>query len=327
MSDSKTDERLHQATLWACEKLDDQSFRIETISADASFRRYYRIIRKNGDRSLVLMDAPPDKEDSGPFLDVAKRLRKAGLRAPRVYEFDLEMGFGIIEDLGDELFRSVIDENTAPEVFHGLFDVLERMAKTVDPVGLPPGDREFLQTELDLFTDWYLDRHRRRSLGDDEIETWAMLCNALIRNAEAQPQVFVHRDFHSCNLLHEAGKAPGIIDFQDAIHGPLSYDFVSLVWDRYIHWPRDRIEEWMEDMYRRLEPQVGLSTWVRYCDLMGLQRNLKIVGIFARLCHRDGKQEYIEMIPMFYRYLLDVIPLYPEFSDFRKILEDPTCAP
>jgi hypothetical protein len=136
----------------------------------------------------------------------------------------------------------------------------------------------------------------------------------------------VHRDFHSCNLL-ETGGGTGIIDFQDALLGPVSYDFISLVWDRYIAWPRERLEAWMADMHRRLGLDCSREEWVRQCDWMGLQRNIKIVGIFARLRYRDGKSGYLKMLPLFYRYLLDVLPRYPEFDDFRRILEQDECAP
>jgi aminoglycoside/choline kinase family phosphotransferase len=311
--------------------LGGNGLRLVPISGDASFRRYFRIERVGRQPNLVLMDAPPGREDSRPFLDVAARLRDAGLRAPKILHFDLEAGFGILEDLGDQLYRSVIDTESAPDIFPELFDVLADMAVEVSPDGLPNYDEGLLMQELDLFPDWYLEKHRGRSFSDHERAAWNAVCSALLDNARDQAQVFVHRDFHSCNLMYEANKPPGIIDFQDAVRGPLSYDFVSLVWDRYIHWPRDRIETWMTDMHARLAPGLAsglaLEDWVRHCDLMGLQRNLKVVGIFARLRHRDDKRGYIEMIPMFYRYLLDVLPRYPEFAEFHAILEDETCAP
>lgn len=326
MSFEATDARLQQATDWARRTLGEDGLRVEPISSDASFRRYFRVHR--GDReSLVLMDAPPEKEDSRPFIDIAGRLRESGLHAPEILHFDLERGFGIIEDLGNTLYRQVIDARSALALFPALFDVLARMARDVPAGGLPRYDDALLQQELDLFPDWYLDQHKKRPFSAGEQECWRILSRALIKNARQQPQVFVHKDFHSCNLMFRDGEMPGIIDFQDAVRGPLSYDFISLIWDRYIHWPRPQLELWMADMHARLEPGFGPDEWVRYCDLMGLQRNLKVVGIFARLRYRDNKEGYVEMIPMFYRYLLDVLPRYPEFSDFLSILEDDTCAP
>lgn len=326
MQENATDTRLEMAKQWAQRMLGTDRFELSAVSGDASFRRYFRIHR-DGREPLILMDAPPEQENSRPFLDVARRLKEAGLHAPGIYHFDLTMGFGIIEDCGDELYRSVISDGSADRVFPQLLDLLAQMANRVSSTGLPLYDEALLQQELDLFTDWYLEKHKQRVLGDAERRIWNGLCATLIESALSQPQVFVHRDFHSCNLLHMPGQAPAIIDFQDAVEGPVSYDFISLAWDRYIHWPRESIEGWMEDMRLRLDTAIDRDDWIRYCDLMGLQRNLKVVGIFARLFHRDGKQGYVEMIPMFYRYLLDVLPRYPGFSAFNQLLEDSSCAP
>ena len=272
------------------------------------------------------MDAPPDREDSRPFVEIASRLRSAGLKAPEVVDFDFELGFGLLEDFGDVLYRDVLDESTANDLLPGLFDILEGLARQVPSDGLPPYDGPVLQREMDLFPDWYLGRHRRRPLTGAERHSWDHLCTALIESAASQPQVFVHKDFHSCNLL-QTPAGPGLIDFQDALRGPVSYDLVSLLWDRYIAWPRGRLEEWMLEMRERLAPRIDAGEWIRRCDWMGLQRNLKIVGIFARLRYRDGKQGYLEMIPRFYQYLLDVLPRYPAFRDFQRLLEQAECAP
>jgi hypothetical protein len=273
------------------------------------------------------MDAPPGSEDLAAFLDIAERLRSAGLHAPEVSHFDLEQGFALLEDLGEELYRDIVTPGTVDGLFPGLFQVLARMAQAVDSCGLPDYDHDRLQTELNLFTDWYLLRHKQRRLSPREEQVWQKLCHDLTSSAAAQPQVFVHRDFHSNNLLCLEGGNPGIIDFQDALRGPLSYDFISLLWDRYIGWPRPRLENWMMRYRDLLALDIEPTVWIRWCDLMGLQRNLKIVGIFARLHYRDGKQAYLQMIPRFYGYLLDVLPRYPEFRDFLKLLEQTECAP
>lgn len=298
--------------------------RLEPVSGDASFRRYFRIQAPSGTR--ILMDAPPDLEDSRPFVEIASRLRSAGLRAPEVMDFDFDLGFGLLEDFGDVLYRDILDERTADDLLPGLFDVLEGLARRVSSDGLPAYDGPVLQSEMDLFPDWYLDRHRRRPLTGAERRSWDELCAALIESAASQPQVFVHKDFHSCNVL-QTPTGPGLIDFQDALRGPVSYDLVSLLWDRYIAWPRGQLEEWMLEMRERLAPRTAAAEWIRRCDWMGLQRNLKIVGIFARLRYRDGKQGYLEMIPRFYQYLLDVLPRYPEFRAVRNLLERAECAP
>ena len=319
------DIRLTRAASWAAARLGQRAVELCPIKQDASFRRYFRV--HTGAGTLILMDAPPEFENSAPFLDVAARLRQAGLHAPEVFHFDLEQGFGLLEDLGDRLYRDLVTPHTADELFPDLFLVLTRMAQKVNCRGLPQYDHNRLQTELRLFTDWYLLRHRQYTLDARQERAWRRLCAELQRSAAAQPQVFVHRDFHSSNLLYRRGGEPGIIDFQDAVRGPISYDFVSLLWDRHVAWPRWQLECWMEAYRVMLGLDIEPAAWVRWCDLVGVQRNLKIVGIFARLYHRDGKESYLQMIPAFYRYLLDVLPRYAEFGCFLEILEQPQCAP
>jgi aminoglycoside/choline kinase family phosphotransferase len=319
-----SDHRQRAAASWAAESLGLEQVSLEPVSGDASFRRYFRF--NDGNRSIILMDAPPEKEDSAPFVDIAGRLRSAGLNAPKILEFDLQQGFGLLEDFGDTLYRELISEQSVNTVFPELFGLLDGMACRVDTSGLPQYSDAALAQELDLFKTWYLECHRERPLRDAEAAIWESVCRLLIDSALEQPQVFVHKDFHSCNLL-QTPNGPGVIDFQDGVRGPLSYDFVSLVWDRYIAWDRDRLENWMKDVHAMLPLNCTIDEWVRYCDWMGLQRNLKIVGIFARLKHRDGKQGYVEMIPRFYQYLLDVLPRYPEFHEFQKMLEQNECAP
>jgi len=316
--------RERAAASWAAAALGLPRVELSPVSGDASFRRYYRIMTEG--QSIILMDAPPDREDSRPFVDIARRLRKAGLHAPAILRFDFEQGFGLLEDFGDTLYRDLVDAESVDTLFPDLFTLLEGMATRVDASGLPAYDDQLLQRELDLFPDWYLQRHRERPLAGGERALWADLCTKLIGSACAQRQVFVHKDFHSCNLLQTPG-GPGIIDFQDGVRGPVSYDLASLLWDRYVAWPRGRLEEWMLQVRPRLAPDVEPREWVRCCDWMGLQRNLKIVGIFARLRYRDDKRGYVEMIPRFYQYLLDVLPRYPEFGEFQALLEQAECAP
>ena len=319
------DIRLERALAWAAEQLDQAPNEFSPVSGDASFRRYFRLHTPNG--PLILMVAPPEHGGSEPFVNIASRLRKAGLHAPKILHFDLEQGYGLLEDLGDQLYRDLLTPTNADELLPGLFDVLTRMAAHTDATGLPPYDHALLQTELDLFPDWYLGRHKQVVLSGHEAQIWQAVCEQLKQSATGQAQAFVHRDFHSCNLLYREGEQVGIIDFQDAVQGPLNYDFISLVWDRYIAWPRARLETWMESFRSQLAPGIPAELWVKQCDWMGLQRNLKIVGIFARLHYRDSKTGYLEMVPRFYQYLLDVLPLYPEFKPFLDILEQPECAP
>ena len=318
------DRRREDGAVWAAEKMGLARVSLQPVCGDASFRRYFRF--EAGDRSVILMDAPRYRESSERFLDAGERLRNAGLNTPDIYHFDLDLGFGLMQDFGDVLFREVLSPDTVDELFPRLFDILETQAEHVDTEGLPEYNEERLQMELDLFPDWYLAQHKHRPMTGSEQTAWQELCGLLVESALAQPQVFVHRDFHSCNLL-DTGDGTGIIDFQDALHGPISYDFISLVWDRYIAWPRDRLEAWMAEMYSRYGLDCGLEEWIRQCDWMGLQRNIKIAGIFARLRYRDGKYGYLKMIPLFYRYLMDVLPRYPEFRGFLDLLEHDECAP
>lgn len=323
--DHAPDPRRQEAAAWAAESMSLENLKLEPVSGDASFRRYFRF--KTGNRSIILMDAPPDKEDSAPFVDIDRRLRAAGLNAPEILHFDLQLGFGLIEDYGDILYRDILDQKSVDDLFPPLFETLGTMALEVDVSGLPRYDALALQQEMALFPDWYLRVHRHRTFSSEEQLIWNELCASLIKSAYEQPQVFVHKDFHSCNLLLTESGRPGIIDFQDGLTGPLSYDFASLLWDRYISWPRDRLVSWMKDLHFLLDPGCKLETWIRWCDLMGLQRNLKIVGIFARLHYRDGKDGYLDLIPRFYDYLLGVLPLYPEFAEFQQFLEQSECAP
>ena len=323
--DKQNDPRKSQAATWAAEILGLEQVELEPVSGDASFRRYFRF--DTGDRSVILMDAPPDKETSAPFVDIDRRLREAGLNAPEILHFDLELGFGLLQDFGDMLYRDILDDQSVDELFPPLFATLAKMARNVNTDNLPGYDALLLQQEMELFPEWYLREHKKRPFSISQRLLWNEMCTSLIHSAYEQPQVFVHKDFHSCNLLQTDTGAPGIIDFQDGVSGPLTYDFVSLLWDRYIAWPRERLESWMKDFHAQLEPDCDLETWIRWCDLMSVQRNLKIVGIFARLKYRDGKDVYLDMIPRFYHYLLEVMPRYPEFHEFVQLLEQTECAP
>ncbi len=324
-STMQNDKRMNQAAAWAADTLGLDVVDLEPVSGDASFRRYFRFAM--AERTVILMDAPPDKETSAPFVNIDLRLREAGLNAPEIFSFDLDLGFGLLEDFGDTLYRDIINEHSVDELFPPLFTTLVNMAGKVDCRNLPHYDALRLQQEMELFPDWYLGVHKKYSFSGTERFLWNDVCTRLIQSAYEQPQVFVHRDFHSCNILQTASGQAGLIDFQDGVTGPLTYDFVSLLWDRYITWPRERIDYWMKDFRHRLKTDCDLEKWIRWCDLMSLQRNLKIVGIFARLSYRDGKDAYLDLIPRFYNYLLDVLPRYPEFQEFYQLLEHAECAP
>jgi len=321
---AKHDGRFDQAVVWLRGRF-DRPPRLHPIAGDASFRRYFRV--EGSESRAVLMDAPPHKENSRPFVDVCARLRTGGVHAPEILAQDLEQGFLLLEDLGDSLLRDELRPGNAGEWFPPLLGLLKRLATRVEASGLPPYDRQRLLEEMELLPRWYLERHLGIELSCGDWDIWEDLCTRLIGSALEQPKVFVHKDFHSCNLLVMPDCSLGVIDFQDAVRGPLTYDFASLIWDRYIAWPRTRVEGWMEAFRQMVAPSTDPETWTRWCDWMGLQRNLKVVGIFARLHHRDAKRGYLEMIPRFWGYLMDVLPRYPETRPFGELLGRLRCAP
>lgn len=323
--DLAADARAMEGLAWARHALNRKDLQIEPLAGDASFRRYFRL--RDGADHWVLMDAPPAQEDLEPFIDVAGTLATGGVTVPALLAEDREQGFLVLEDLGDTLLRDRLAPESAGHWFPGLLVLLQRLARHVSPERLPAYDRHRLQEELELFPEWYLGRHKGIRLSCSQLDLWEDLATRLLVSAETQPQVFVHRDFHSCNLLVQPGDRLAVIDFQDAVHGPLSYDLASLLWDRYITWPRAQLEQWMEAFRSETVPDRGSERWVREVDWMGLQRNLKILGIFARLNYRDGKTGYLELMPRFWGYLQDVLPRYPEFREFHHLLEELACAP
>ncbi|MBB3048133.1 hypothetical protein FHR99_002399 [Litorivivens lipolytica] len=291
---------------------------LETVAGDASFRRYFRL-HPEGHPPVVIMDAPPEKEDSRPFLDIAERLRAVGIHSPAILAHDLSRGWILLEDLGDTLYKSAFETRPGEAVFAEILPVLVSQT-TVETQGLPSYSRQRLLDELNLFVDWHIPRETDQPFSEAEQRQWLSLCELLIDSAQAQPQVFVHRDFHSCNLMVCEG-APGVIDFQDAVLGPLTYDLMSILLDRYITWPRPQLEGWMEAFRQQVAPQVAVADWQRWCDFMGLQRNLKIIGIFARLAHRDGKSGYLSLVPRFADYVRDVLHHYNELKPYKALLE------
>jgi aminoglycoside/choline kinase family phosphotransferase len=321
----KNDRRLDQARDWLQHLGVDLQSGFIAIAGDASFRRYFRV-QVDG-KSTVLMDAPPPGQNIEPFIDVAGRLSTANLHAPEIIHADLNNGYLLLEDLGDDLYRKILNEQSVDTLFPGLFDILKSLALTVDTRDLPRFDVRKLRRDLDLFPDWYLGHHRSTVPREQFSEAWHEFCKSIINSALDQPQCFVHRDFHSCNLLRTSDDSVGIIDFQDAVLGPVSYDLISLIWDRYIKWPRERLETWMEEFRLNLDLDIEPQQWIRYCDLMGLQRNFKIVGIFTRLHYRDGKHGYLQMIPHFYEYITSTLRSYPEFDELLGFMEKTECAP
>jgi aminoglycoside/choline kinase family phosphotransferase len=319
-----SDPSREQARLaWARAALGDDAATLQRASADASFRSYWR--GESGGRTWIVMDAPPDREDIRPWLDIAARLVKAGLHAPEVRAADAELGFVLMADLGHRLYLPELDEPRVDALYADAMDALLKMQAGVDAHDLPPYDEERLVNEMELMPTWFLQRH----LGfDTQCEDWDVVevaFRALVDNATRQEQVFVHRDYHSRNLLVCPGANPGILDFQDAVRGPITYDLVSLLRDCYIEWPEARVQAWAED-YRRKLVAAGLThvdeaTFRRGFDLMGLQRHIKVLGIFCRLWYRDGKAGYLKDLPLVWEYTRRVGLRYPDTAPMIRLVE------
>jgi aminoglycoside/choline kinase family phosphotransferase len=276
------------------------------------------------------MDAPPENEDCLPFLRVAGYLESMQLNAPRVLEANLESGFLLLSDLGTRSYLAELQR--APDSAPALYDDAIRALLCMQRRGvafqghLPPYDEKLLRFELSLFHDWLCGTHLGIEFTDGEETWWQALCDQLVANALDQPQVFVHRDYHSRNLMVTDADNPGILDFQDAVEGPLTYDLVSLLKDCYAKWPVEQVWQWALDFYRALDPglreSVDEAQFRRYFELMGVQRHLKAAGIFARLNHRDGKSVYLGDVPRTLSYIVDVAPGYPELAHLATLIEE-----
>ncbi len=318
--------RRQDLQVWLRQQL-NQAFDMEAVSGDASFRRYFRL--RCGDVSYIAMDAPPWQEDSRPFVAVARAMAELGLNVPEVVAEDLEQGFLLLTDLGDTQYAQVIEADNADELYHdALMALLRLQAGPIPPGLLPDYDAALLQREIALFADWLLARHLGMRLEGARQAQWRQACQGLVGTALEQPQVWVHRDYHSRNLMYCPNNNPGILDFQDAVRGPITYDLVSLLRDCYIAWPRQRVAAWQEN-YRQqlvrhglLSDAVGREAFARWCDWMGIQRHLKAAGIFARLYHRDGKPGYLADIPRTVSYIVQASRDYPQLACVRQLAQD-----
>ena len=323
------DPRLEQLRHWLERDLGFTDYRIAPASADASFRRYFRVTRA-GQVPTVVMDAPPAKEDSGPYVRIAAMLREIGVNAPRVLERSERDGFLLLTDLGTVMYLPELARpGQADALYEDAFAALVAIQSrgTAHAERLPPYDQKLLRFEMSLFPDWLLQRHLDLELTAHEANVLRSAMDALVANALEQPQVFVHRDYHSRNLMVCPGNNPGILDFQDAVRGGLTYDLVSLLRDSYIAWPQERVAGWALH-YRRLAGKAGLDVgrddaqFLRWFDLLGVQRHLKIGGIFARLCHRDGKRGYLADIPRTLQYAVDSCARHGDSVELGVLIRD-----
>lgn len=295
---------------------------LSPASSDASFRRYFRW--QAGERSLILMDAPPPQEDCRPFVKVAAMLADAGVHVPRILAQDLERGFLLLDDLGRQTWLEVLNEDNADALFEQALQSLVDFQQLPVDGQLPAYDAAVLRRELGLFPEWYLQRHLGLELDAHQQRLWREVCDLLVDSALIQPRVFVHRDYMPRNLMLSQPN-PGILDFQDALHGPLSYDVTCLFKDAFLSWPEARVEDWLR-RYWALAGEAGLPVPARFedfhraSDLMGVQRHLKVIGIFARICHRDGKPKYLGDVPRFFTYIEAVLARRPELAALRELL-------
>ena len=317
-------ERIKALQHWLQADLGIQNAQLVAITNDASFRRYFRLITEGV--SHVVMDAPPDKENCVPFIDVANRLQASGLNAPQILAGDLKQGFLLLTDFGSQLYLPALNETQIESLYGDALDALVVMQTRTSSDNLLLYDYQSLHREMDLFTNWLLDKHLNLSLSASEQANLATCFELLSSSALTQPQVFVHRDYHSRNLMIVPNHNPGILDFQDAVKGPITYDLVSLLRDCYISWPLARVRGWALRHYTQMQPtgilnDVDESKFLRWFDWMGIQRHLKASGIFARLYHRDGKSNYLKDIPRTLGYIVEVSANYPELAPLYKLVE------
>lgn len=323
---SDSDQRYQLLLDWLL-AADVSATNVVAASADASFRRYFRV--STAKQTLIAVDSPPQHNDNQKFINLAARLLESDVRTPKLICYSLEKGFMLIEDFGPEVLQHAVTNADAgsTELFYtDAFNTIATMQRAAPVDGLPLYDKAFLQTELHLFLDWFVSRHHRYKLSTEEYNTIEDVFDLCINNAVEQPQTFVHRDYHCRNLMpiDEAQKKLGVIDFQDAVVGPVTYDPVSLLKDAYLEWPEAFIQRFNEQHRITLNPTPTREQYVRWFDLMGLQRHIKILGIFCRLKYRDNKPQYFNDIPLVLRHIVRTTNNYPELFNFHQLLRSIT---
>ena len=320
--------RQEALTDWLKHALSETSIHLTTASADASFRRYFRV--HLGDKTLIAMDAPPPQEDCRPFVKVAKMLLDAGLNVPKVIAQDIERGFLLLTDLGNDTYLQHLNNDTAKMLYSDATNALIKMQLASKQHDLPPYDEALLTREMQLFPDWYVSKHLGFSLNIEQQGWLQQTFDALNKNILSQGQVTVHRDYHSRNLMvtpqNDDRHSPGILDFQDAVHGAITYDLVSLLKDAYIQWDEEQVIDfgvryWEPAKKAGLPVPNDFSEFYRDFEWMGAQRHIKVLGIFARLYHRDGKDGYLKDMPLVMHYLRKVCERYVELRPMLRLLD------
>lgn len=322
-----TMQRLEQLKQWLEQAFGHAAFEIAPASADASFRRYFRVTLPG--RSLIAMDAPPAREDSRPFVHVAQLFGNAGVNVPQVLAQDLAQGFLLLTDLGNTTYLAALNETTAARLYDDATDALIRIQSATRAGTLPLYDEALLTREMQLFPDWYITQHLGLTLDSQQQAVLRQVFDTLNRNILAQGQVYAHRDYHSRNLMvcdGALGANPGILDFQDAVIGAMTYDLVSLLKDAYIRWEEATVLDWVVRYWQKarkagLPVPDDISTFYRDFEWMGAQRHLKVLGIFARLYHRDGKDGYLKDLPLVMDYLRRACERYSELRPLLRLLD------
>ena len=325
------DVRLQHLKVWLDEQLAilfaDQGWgavppaTLTAASSDASFRRYFRW--EGAGRSFVVMDAPPPQENCKPFVDIAFLLAKSGINVPKIYAEDLERGFLLLNDLGNKTYLDVINGENADALFSDALQALLAFQQLPMVAPLPSYDVALLRRELELFPEWYVKRELGVEFDSIQQQQWQHVSDLLIDSALAQPKVLVHRDYMPRNLMLSQPN-PGVLDFQDAVYGPVTYDVTCLFKDAFLSWPEERVRGWLESYWQQasalnIPVQPDFEDFLRASDLMGVQRHLKVIGIFARICHRDGKPRYLADVPRFFSYIEAVIARRPELTELQAL--------
>lgn len=319
-------ERIQLLENWLKEQFPEKPFTLQSASADASFRRYFRVSFK--DQTLIAMDAPPQQEDCTPFLLAAGILAATGVHVPKIVAQNLNQGFLLLSDLGDTTFLQALNNqvDSADQLYGDAIDALIKLQLSQQVEGLPGYDEALLLKELNLFPDWYVAKHLRVAITEKQQAVLQSIFTRIIQNNIAQPRVLVHRDFHSRNLMVTSPN-PGIIDFQDAVVGPITYDLVSLFKDAYIRWDEERILDWMIRYWEKarkagLPVSTDFAEFYRDFEWMGVQRHIKILGVFSRLYYRDGKENYLNDMPLVMEYLRKTCKRYRELHLLLNLLDE-----
>ncbi|ORU90309.1 MAG: phosphotransferase [Cycloclasticus sp. symbiont of Poecilosclerida sp. M] len=320
------DKRRWQLENWLQKTFQDKTLKCEPASSDASFRRYFRIVKSG--KCYVVMDAPPDKEDCEPFVRVAQTLRSHEIQAPKIFHRSEEDGFLVLSDFGSICYLDELTSKTVDKLYRDAIEVLHKMHQIqAKDDCLPSYNDELLSSEMGLFKSWFLEQLLDLSLSDVETKGLENTQAKLSKSATEQPQVFVHRDYHSRNLMVTAENNPGVIDFQDAVYGPLTYDLVSLLRDCYLSWPDEKVYAWLdaflaERKARGFADDFDSSQFYMWFDWMGVQRHMKAVGIFSRLLIRDGKSNYLQDIPRTLNYISQACCRYQALAPLSELIEN-----